>query len=117
MIEQGYHYPDSTIKEMTDCFETRVENLKPKEDKKKSSVAANKSFKKTKKRKREDSDSSVVESSKENTEAHCPSKKFCILHGKYSHFTDSCKDLCAMVNKHKQKKKKNSEAMENATRS
>ena len=30
MIEQGFNYLDSTIKEMTDFFETRVENLKPK---------------------------------------------------------------------------------------
>ena len=42
MIEQGFNYADSTIKEMTDFFETRVENLEPKEDKKKSSAAAKK---------------------------------------------------------------------------
>ena len=34
MIEQGFNYADSTVKEMTDFFETRVENLEPKEDKK-----------------------------------------------------------------------------------
>ena len=35
MIEQGFNYADSSIKEMTDIFETsRVENLEPKEDKK-----------------------------------------------------------------------------------
>ena len=34
MIEQGFNYVDSTIKEMTDFFETREENLEPKEDKK-----------------------------------------------------------------------------------
>ena len=34
---------------MTDFFETRKENLEPKEDKKKSSAAAKKSFKKIKK--------------------------------------------------------------------
>ena len=48
--------------------------------------------------------SSVIEFSKESTGA---SKKYCILQGKYRHFTDSCKDLCAMVGKHKQKKIKN----------
>ena len=37
MIEQGFNYADSTIKEMTDFFETRVENLEPKEDRKISS--------------------------------------------------------------------------------
>ena len=32
MIEQGFNYANSTIKEMTDLFEIRVENLVPKED-------------------------------------------------------------------------------------
>ena len=32
MIEQGFHYADSTVKEMTDLFETKVENLEPKKD-------------------------------------------------------------------------------------
>ena len=54
--------------------------------------------------KREDSDSSVIEISEESTEARHPSKKYCILHGKCSHSTDYCKDLRAMVVKHKQKK-------------
>ena len=31
MIEQGFNDTDSTIKEMTDFIETRVENLEPKE--------------------------------------------------------------------------------------
>ena len=39
MIEQGLNCADATIKEMTDFFETRVENLVPKKDKKKASVA------------------------------------------------------------------------------
>ena len=34
MIEQGFNYADSIIKEMTDFFETRVENWEPKEEKK-----------------------------------------------------------------------------------
>ena len=34
MIEQGFNCADSTIKEMNDFFETRVEILEPKEDKK-----------------------------------------------------------------------------------
>ena len=88
---------------MTDFFETRVENLEPKKDRKKSSVAYKKSKKSNKKRKREDSDSSVVECSKESTEARHPIRKYCILRGKCSHSTDN---LRAMVNKHKQKKKK-----------
>ena len=42
MIEQGFNYADSIIKEMSDFFEARVENLEPKEYKKKSSVASKK---------------------------------------------------------------------------
>ena len=34
MIEQGLNYVDSTIKEMTDFFETKVENWEPKQEKK-----------------------------------------------------------------------------------
>ena len=66
MIEQGFNYADSTIKEMTDIFESRVENLEPKEDKKKSSVAFKKAKKALKKRKREDANSIVIESSDES---------------------------------------------------
>ena len=115
VIEQGFNYADYTIKEMTDFFETRVENLKPNEKMKKSSAAAKQFTKKSlKKRKQEDFDSSVVESSDESTEARHPS--YCILHRKCSFSTVSCKDLPAMVNKHQQKKK-NSKATERATRS
>ena len=42
MIEPDFNYADSTIKEMTDFFETRVENLEPNENIKKSSAAAKK---------------------------------------------------------------------------
>ena len=42
MIEQGLNYADYTIKEMTYFFETRVENLEPKEEKKKSSTGTKK---------------------------------------------------------------------------
>ena len=34
MVEQGFNYTGSTVKEMVDFFETRVENLEPKEEKK-----------------------------------------------------------------------------------
>ena len=91
---------------MTDFFETMVENLELKEERKKGSAVAEKSLKKAKKRKQEDSNFSVVESSKESTEACRPKKKYCILHNKCSHSTDSCKALRTMVNKHKQKRKK-----------
>ena len=109
MIEQGFNYTDSNIKDWPDIFETRVENMEPKEDKKKFSAAAMRSKKSIKKKNREDSDSSVVESSKESTKAYFSNKKYCILHGKCSHCTDSFKDPRAMVNKHKQKKIRNDE--------
>ena len=48
----------------------------------------------------------MVESSEESIEARHPIRKYCILHGKCSHSTDNYKDLRAMVNNHKQKKKK-----------
>ena len=89
MVEQGFNYAGSTIKEITDFIETRVENLEPNEDKKKSSAAAKKSNKSTKKRKREDSDSSAVESSEESTEPRRPNKKYFIFNDKCSHSTDN----------------------------
>ena len=46
MIEQGFNYVEFTLKEMTDFFENRVENLEPKEEKKKSTVASKKTNKK-----------------------------------------------------------------------
>ena len=42
MTGRGFNYTDSTVKDMTDFFETRVENLEPKEEKKKSLAAAKK---------------------------------------------------------------------------
>ena len=78
MIEQGFNYSDSTIKEMSDFFKTRVEKMEPKEDRKKSLGAAKKSKKSHKIRKKEDFDSSVVESSEESTEGRCPNKSVVI---------------------------------------
>ena len=98
MIEQGFNYTDSTIKKISHFFKIKVEKLKRRKEK--SLVASKKSLKKIKKRPREDSNSSVVESSEKCTEARHPSKKYCILHDKCSHSTDSCIDLRAMINKH-----------------
>ena len=69
MIEQGFNYTDSTIKEIIDFFETRVENLEPKERIEKSSAAAKKykDKKSNKKWKQEDSDSSAIEFSKDSS--------------------------------------------------
>ena len=49
MIELGLNYADSTIEEMTDFIETRVENLEPREDKKKSSAVAKKNSRRSRK--------------------------------------------------------------------
>ena len=48
--------------------------------------------------------SSVVASNEDFPVDYRPVKKYSILHGKCSHITDNCKDLYAMVKKHKQKK-------------
>ena len=52
MSEQGFNYVDSIIKEMTDFYENRVENLEPKEDQNKSSKAPKKQEKKFSKKKK-----------------------------------------------------------------
>ena len=118
MIEQGFCYADSTIKETTDFFKTRVENLELKEEMKNSSAVAKKSnnIKSTKKRKREDSDLSIVESREKFSLERLSNRKYCILHGKCNHSTDNCKDLCEMINKSKQKKRGISRPMGKATR-
>ena len=69
IIEQGFNYADSTIKELSDFFETGVENLELKEENKKSSVAAKKAKEKKslRKRKQADTDSKVIESSEETS--------------------------------------------------
>ena len=68
IIEQGFNYVSSTVKEMTDFFETREENLTREE----SSASFNKNKDKEgyKKRKRADTTSNVVESSKESLMKH-----------------------------------------------
>ena len=33
MIQQGFNYADSTTEEMTEFFETSIENMEPKEEK------------------------------------------------------------------------------------
>ena len=73
MIEQGFNYADSTIKEMTDLCETRVEYLEPKQEKKRIN----------------------------QPKLAVQTRNTIYLHDECSHSTTSCKDLCAMVNKHK----------------
>ena len=86
MIGQNFNYANSTIIEMTDFFDGRVENLEPKEEKKEPLAAVKKSKdrKSSKKSKQKDSNSSVVESSVESSVEHRPIKKYCTLHGKSS---------------------------------
>ena len=107
MIEHGFNYTDSTLKEMTDFFETRVKNLKPKEDEKKSSAVSKKKKdnKSIKKQKRVDSTASVVETSEESVH-HRFRKTYCILYRICSHTTNKCKNLKVLINKQKQKEKK-----------
>ena len=100
MFEQLFTYADSTIKEMTDFFETRVESLEPREEKKKKDEKSNK------KRIRDNFDTSVVESGEESAVDHRQVKKYSMLQGKCSHTTGNSKDLKPLVNKHKKKKKK-----------
>ena len=94
---------------MNDFVATRIENLKPKEERKKSSAASKKPKDKkyTKERKQEDSDSSDIKSSKDSSVEHKPVKRYCILHWKWSHSTGYYKDLLTMANNHKQTKKSN----------
>ena len=49
MIEQGFNYTDPSVKEMTDFFETKVDNLISKEDKVKSSSSSEDMAKNSKK--------------------------------------------------------------------
>ena len=52
MAKHGFNYVDSTVKEMTDFFETRVENLEIKEEAKKSSETIKKKKGQEKRKKR-----------------------------------------------------------------
>ena len=62
--EQGFSYANSIVREMSDFFETRVENLQTEEAKEKSFTAAKKV---TKKRKGADSNYNAVKSSEESS--------------------------------------------------
>ena len=96
MIEQGFHFTDPTIKEITEFFKIRVESLKPKEEEKKSSAAVKKT---KKKRKRADSNSSAsaVEASEESTVKRIQNRKCCILHSKCSHSISQTNSLWQFI--------------------
>ena len=61
MIEEGFNNTDSTVKEIADFFETRVENLEPMEDKNKASIESKKKKDKASLNKRERGDSHTRE--------------------------------------------------------
>ena len=107
MIEQGFNWAASTVKEMTNFFEPKVENLEPKLDKKKSPDSSRKKTNEerfNKKRKWKDSDSSIVEFCTESSLSFKPVvRKYYVLNGIRNHIADNYKDLKSMVNKHKKK--------------
>ena len=89
MIEQGFNFAGSTIKEMT---EARVENMEPKEDRKNLQQLLRNPRRTTRKgNKRTLAGSGVVESSEETLVESCPNKKYCILYGNYSYSTENAR--------------------------
>ena len=96
MTEQGYDYLDRSIQEMSGFFETRIENLEtPAPPPAVRSLTRKK--KNTKKRKAV----SVEDFDEDSSDDKKPSswKKFCQYHGKYSHSTDECTILKALIKK------------------
>ena len=91
-------------------FETRVENLEPKEKKeifhRVQEIQEKEREGTTKRHKWEDPASLNIVPS-EYSSVECKSnKKYCIIHEKRSHSTHTWKDLYAIINKYRQKKKK-----------
>ena len=104
MIEQILNYTDSTVLKMIDFFETRVENLNPKED----SASSKKKIKERKSNWRiwDVSESNVVDSSEESSvDYQSVGRKYYVLHGKCNQITNNSKDLKSMDRKPKKKKK------------
>ena len=91
---------------MTDFFKSRVETLELREDKKKIFISLQENQKKTQEKEKGSLRLQCRRVQRRINKARRPTRKYCILDGKCSHSTDKCKDLRAMVNKHKQKKKK-----------
>ena len=95
MFEEGFNYKDSTSKEMTNFFETRLKNLEPEKDMKKSPVFSKKKVKdkKFKKRKKNDSNSSGIKLGEESSIDYIPmTTKPCKLHNRYNHSIYNCND-------------------------
>ena len=104
MVEQGYNYLDTSIQEMAEFFETRVENLEKfdskKESKKNQEKQNNKKNKKNKKGKH--SHNSVSEN--RNSQGSETGKKYCQYHGRCGHTTNECTLVKTLVQREKLKK-------------
>ena len=101
MVEQGYNYLDSSVQQMIQFFESRVENLEKFDSKKESKKhqGGNSNHKKNKKRKHNNSVSENRNSSSSET-----GKKFCQYHGTCGHTTNECTLVKTLVQKEKLKK-------------
>ena len=103
MTKQGYNFLDRSIQEMSDFFETRVENLEtPAPPPAVRSLTRKKKKKNSKKWKAV----SFEDSDKHSSDDEKPSsrKKFCQYHGKSSHSTDEYTTLKALIKKAKSNK-------------
>ena len=92
---------------MTDFFETRVENLEHKQEKKNLQQLPRNQRKNLSRIGNEkfSTPSNVVESNEESSVKHKPVRKYCVLHEKRSQSSYKCEDRRTMVNKHKHKKR------------
>ena len=103
MVEQGYNYLDSSIQQMTEFFETRVENQEKSNSKKESKKNQGKqNHKKNKKRKH----SSYGVSENMNSQGSETGKTFCQYHGMCGHTTNECTLAKTLVQKKKLRKYK-----------
>ena len=102
MVEQGYNYLDGCIQNMTEFYETRVENLERFDSKKDS----NKDKKNKANKKRKHSNNNVSDAKKfQETES---GKKYCHYHGTCGHSTLKCTLVKSLVEKEKLKKQRSS---------
>ena len=94
--EEGFNYADSTIKEMTDFFETREEKLEPKEKEKNLLQLPRNLRIRSPPRKKNEKTSTPL--SKKYFVEHRTMKRYCNFHRKCSHSKDKSMDLRAMKN-------------------
>ena len=99
MTEQGYNYIAHTLTEMTEFFETRIENLETPVETKKGKKGKGKKKVRISEPESEASSSSSDESDK-------PTKKKCKYHGWCNHTTEQCTTLKELIRKAKKRNKK-----------